>query len=189
MLEIIGSMWDVKFVDAVCIPTNGILKKNGELVMGAGIAKVAKEKFPKLPKILGDYVAQYGNKVFYCGEHNGLSYLSFPTKHHWKDSSDIKLITESCKQLVRMVDKFGQCVEIEDGVQKLKQKWSTIVLPRVGCGLGGLKWSNVSKILKNYLDDKYYVITPPSQVKISPEELLPTVDDINLIRTKLKIGE
>ena len=39
--------------------------------------------------------------------------------------------------------------------------WETVVLPRLGCGLGQLRWDDVKPILERYLDDRFIVLTPP----------------------------
>ena len=53
--------------EAVCITTNGIVKKNGCAVMGAGIAKQANMSFNGLARDLGALLSQYGNRVYDMG--------------------------------------------------------------------------------------------------------------------------
>ena len=55
-------------VDIVCVTTNGIIKSNGELVMGAGCALEFKNRFPKIPKILGDKIKKSGNLPYVAGK-------------------------------------------------------------------------------------------------------------------------
>jgi len=121
-----------------CITTNGILMSTGELVMGAGIALLAKKRFPELPRILGPLVQTGGNHVYILPN---LGLASFPTKHHWKDNSDLKLIEQSCKELI-----------------EVDRDWDYVLLPRVGTGNGKLQWSEVKRILINYLDSERYLI-------------------------------
>ena len=67
MEEIAGNIWD--YYDKghwIVITTNGTVKKNGENVMGAGIAKQASQRFPTLPKWCGDLLVKTGLQVFIC---------------------------------------------------------------------------------------------------------------------------
>ena len=122
-----------------CVTTNGIVKTNGDLVMGSGIAKEAKRWFRELPHILGDVVDSRGNHA-YIIEKYGIA--SFPTKHHWKNNSDPNLIARSCREILH----FGK-------------KWEYILLPRVGCNNGGLGWEQVKPILLTYFqNDKFIVV-------------------------------
>lgn len=155
MKEIKGNIFDITDADAICVTTNGIVKSNGELVMGAGIAKQFAERFPSLPSDLGKAVREYGNVVLSNRAwemtpnnwDNTPSYyvVSFPTKNHWKDPSPMWLIKRSAEQLVIAADRMH---------------WEKIVLPRPGCGLGGLKWEDVKKMIEPILDDRFYIITP-----------------------------
>ena len=52
MKEVKGDIWKSD-CDIIAITTNGVVKKNGELVMGRGIASQAKQRYPDIPKILG----------------------------------------------------------------------------------------------------------------------------------------
>jgi hypothetical protein len=127
-----------------CITTNGIVKSNGDLVMGAGIAKEASRRYMELPHIFGDKVDERGNHV-YIIEKYGIA--SFPTKNHWRDPSDINLIAQSCRELVH----FGK-------------KWEYILLPRPGCGLGGLDWDKqVRPLISHYFKNDKFIIVHPYQ--------------------------
>jgi len=45
MIESTGNIWnglEDPQVDAICVTTNGVLKRNGALVMGAGIALLSR---------------------------------------------------------------------------------------------------------------------------------------------------
>lgn len=131
--------------DAICIPTNGIVKKNGSAVMGAGLAKQAKNKWPGIDVQLGHYLSNLGNMV--CGllkiPDKDCWVISFPTKNHWKDPADLELIKQSCEQLGVLADTF---------------KWEYVFLPPVGCGLGGLSIDVVKPALEELLDDRFYLI-------------------------------
>lgn len=133
--------------EAVCVTTNGIVKQNGYAVMGKGIALQADNLFHVSYK-LGQYLETYGNRAFNLGVVTRDSipfYLfSFPTKHHWKEDSDITLICKSAEQLVEMCNKFNV---------------TKCYLPPVGCGCGNLNWENTVKPwLSQILDDKFIVV-------------------------------
>jgi hypothetical protein len=67
--------------DAVCCTTNKIVKSNGELVMGAGIAKLFKERYPSLPKEWGERIRS-GNHMhgMMLTKQECLYLVAFPTK-------------------------------------------------------------------------------------------------------------
>ena len=68
MKEIKGDIFDyIGIADAICVTTNGIVKKNGELVMGAGIAKAMADKYPDLAKVLGKKVNTTGKNIVFKG--------------------------------------------------------------------------------------------------------------------------
>ena len=135
--------------EAVCITTNGIVKKNGAAVMGAGIAKAAVKRYIGIDIKLGKMLTQYGNEVHYLGQWVSLdtcthSVFSFPTKHHWKDPSDLELIKRSALQLKLACDAY---------------KIEKCYLPRPGCQNGGLDWATVKTAIEPILDDRFIVIT------------------------------
>ena len=147
MIEQTGNLFDY---ESIVIPVNGCLKADGTLVMGAGVALEAAKRFPLLPFMLGCYVKQDGNHVYVnyvCEPEDDPYYLliSFPTKHHWKNPSDLALIERSAKELAKLID--------NDSVNP------PVYLPRVGAGLGKLDWGSIKPILDKYLDDRFIVLT------------------------------
>jgi hypothetical protein len=148
MLETTGSIFDSK-ADALCVPTNGVVKGSGDLVMGKGLAKLFAQRYPGLPRQLGDHVQKAGNvPCLYRPDDKfgvlGKYVISFPTKHHWSQPSDLVLIERSARCIVSLVE-----------VMQL----STIALSRVGCGLGHLDWdTQVKPLLTQILDDRFTVV-------------------------------
>src|SRR5688572_8080942 len=105
MLEITGNIFDIPDADAICVTTNGIVKKNGELVMGAGIALAFKNRWPHVAAYLGDKVKKYGNHCHHVViDVSQTNVVSFPTKHHWHDPSELELIKRSALELVKLAD-------------------------------------------------------------------------------------
>jgi len=49
--------------NAICIPTNGHVTAMGSLIMGAGVARQAADRWPDLPNIMGRKVYNLGNGV------------------------------------------------------------------------------------------------------------------------------
>lgn len=141
MVEVKGNLWTYP-ADIRVITTNGTVKKNGECVMGRGCALEAKKKYPAIPILLGRHIKENGNHVgFIFGSAEGI--YSFPVKHNWYDKADINLIKSSALELVFL----------------LPNKELRVVMPRPGCGNGGLKWEDVKPILEPILDDRFHVIT------------------------------
>lgn len=141
MKVIKGDIWKCHMTGAwIGIPTNGYIKNNGNLVMGKGLALQASERYPELPVKLGTHVNMYGNSV--CMFPN-LRLFTFPTKHNWIDPADINLIENSAQQLA---DHFAEGYNLGADLPM-------IVLPKVGCGNGELKWEEVEPIIRAYLGE------------------------------------
>lgn len=140
MIEVNADIWTYP-ADYRCITTNGIVKKNGELVMGAGIALEAAKRFPELPARLGKNVSIFGNIPYIFHE---WKIISFPTKNHWKDPSSLELIEKSAKEILTFANILGII---------------SISLTRPGCGLGKLDWADVKPVLDKYFDDRFIVCT------------------------------
>lgn len=142
--------------DAVCITTNGCIRRDGHAVMGRGIALTADRRFrdPSRPGfqmslVLADYLKKYGNRVFYMGalldSYTGrtMSVITFPTKRDWRNDSDIELIRTSAHQLPATCEKFG-----------IRRCYLTCP----GCTNGHLDWeSQVRPVIEPYLDDRFII--------------------------------
>lgn len=141
--------------DAICITTNGFVKVDGTAVMGAGIAKQAKELLPGVEKMLGDRIRQSGNHVHVfwelvghydgeAGEEWTQDLVSFPVKHHWREVADLELIIRSCHELMEWAEETSY--------------WKRILLPRPGCGNGRLNWNYVKEAIKGILDERVVIV-------------------------------
>jgi|SRR3989304_7208936 len=128
----------------IVIPTNKCVKKNGEAVMGRGLALQAKQRFPCLPLDLGQAIKDVGAYVYAFMRYR---LIVFPVKNDWRANADLKLIEESCKQLLTVVN---------DDIHHAF--FGPVYIPRVGCGYGQLDWKDVKPILEKYLDDRFIVI-------------------------------
>jgi O-acetyl-ADP-ribose deacetylase (regulator of RNase III) len=67
----------------------------------------------------------------------------FPVKHEWMELADLALIQQSAYELIALADRL---------------EWRRVVLPRPGCGNGGLTWDQVQPLLWD-LDDRFVVVT------------------------------
>lgn len=172
MVEVKADLWKYPCY-WICIPTNGIVKESGEAVMGAGVAKQAVQKVWDAPFSLGDKIKKHGNIVQEIGKFTRDNYVprapencyqldqvvvtlfAFPTKHHYKDPSDLKLVETSCQQLLL---KYNTIVSMNRW-QHPRKYVPIICLPEVGCGLGGLDWEiQVQPICKKYFKSNDFVI-------------------------------
>lgn len=144
MIEVVGNLWSYS-ADVRVITTNGTVKKNGECVMGRGCALEAKQRWPDFPLYLGKQLRACGNVVLDCGRwpNDSARIYTFPVKHRWMETADIELITRSATSLA----------------EQLGQMSGTIVMPRPGCGNGGLLWKDVKPVISLLLDDRFHVIT------------------------------
>lgn len=144
MLEITGNMWDLPSTYALCVLTNGVVTPFGENVMGAGVAKEARERWPDFPKMVGHSILVGGNHVhaYVLGTRE---IFTFPTKNRWTEKSTVDLVRRSTFELVDACNEFLIT--------------SYVALPRPGCGYGGLLWEDVEPVIKDILDDRFHVIT------------------------------
>lgn len=146
-----GDLWAyLDRVDAICITTNGVVKRDGTAVMGAGIAAEARRRFPHLPRALGAHLECAGNVPVVLGTQVGSldppTIISFPTKHDWRTDSSIELIMHSALRLVDIANVHG---------------YAQVALPAPGCGNGGLVWSVVRPVIAPILDDRFVVVLSP----------------------------
>jgi len=127
-----------------CVTTNGVVKDNGECVMGAGVAKAIKGKYPEVPRILGQHIKMWGN-IVWADHPNKLIY--FPVKHKWWQMADLKLIESSTKQLFAIIEAHPNWFANQP-----------IFLPRPGCGNGKLSWDDVKQVIEPLLHEQVVII-------------------------------
>lgn len=139
MRELVGDLWDFLGQAPVCITTSALVSRSGQASMPRGCARQARERFPELPQILGGLIRQHGNHVHELGR--GL--LSFPVEQTPFEVPGLGLIECSCQELLALTE---------------QRSWPQVVVPRPGCGGGGLAWSEVRPILQRYFDDRFWVI-------------------------------
>ena len=103
-------------------------------IMGRGVALQIKKKFPKNFKAYRtacerDEVRLGKMFVFETDKFTNPKYIiNFPTKKHWRNKSRIEDIEIGLKALVDIVRRY---------------KIGSIAIPALGCGNGGLDWSEV----------------------------------------------
>lgn len=145
--ELIGNLWDFHRAESNCfivIPTNGVLKANGDAVMGAGLAKQAAQQFPTLPKLLGQAIRDTGNAVYFWTDKR---LFTLPTKHHWNAPSELTLIQHGVERLALAMEEFPD---------------SRVYCPLLGCGLGQLDWPTVRAAITPYVTDRMLFVSPSS---------------------------
>lgn len=96
----IGNIFDdMDNLDYVGITTNSTLNKKGELVMGAGNAKQAKEICPDLPAIFGNIIRIQEKELGYYGIIRHEKFFTVQTKRNWRDKSIVKDVEETIQHL------------------------------------------------------------------------------------------
>lgn len=135
--------------DALCCTTNTMVKKDGTLVMGAGIARIFADEWDWLPKEWGQVINQRDDSrkedIIITPLSMSMYLVAFPTKRHWKEDSQLDLIEASLKSLVLAANFMN---------------WRHVLLPRPGCLNGGLSWEKqVQPLCTKYLDDRFTVIS------------------------------
>lgn len=107
-------------------------------VMGAGIAKSFKKRYPLMYK---EYRSKCEEKKIKIGRlflFKSLDRLiiNFPTKIHWRNNSKLEWIELGLDYFV-----------------KNYHKWNikSVAFPQLGCGHGELNWKDVKPIMEKYL--------------------------------------
>jgi O-acetyl-ADP-ribose deacetylase (regulator of RNase III)/uncharacterized protein YwgA len=104
-------------------------------VMGKGVAEQFKRRFPAM---FEDYKSRTDRKAVRLGEPylyrdpSGARIVNFPTKDHWRSPSRLSDIERGLDYLAAHASKWGI---------------TSIALPPLGCGNGGLEWSEVGPLI------------------------------------------
>lgn len=130
-----GNIWETSD-KVICVLTCSSLKKDGTLVMGAGIALEAAKRYPILPTVWGKGKDLSSISLYTIG---GLTLVRFPTKFNWMELSCFSLIQNSATDLANH--------------EKLKDE--QISLPCPGIGYGGRTKTEVLRILDPILDERF----------------------------------
>lgn len=107
-------------------------------IMGAGLAKQFKTKYPNMYKHYKDSC----NKGYLsigklcCFKEKNKIIINFPTKIHWKNSSQLSFIDKGLDALILAIYKYDI---------------KSISIPMLGCGLGQLKKEDVHSLIINKL--------------------------------------
>lgn len=135
-----GDMWTAYGdADLFLITTNSTLKKNGSLVMGRGIARQARDRFPGLDVTLGREIARH------CGNHGEYGLLvsprwpvaklgAFQVKTHYARPASLSLIRRSVATLLAWCERHPH---------------AAVRLNFPGIGNGGLARAQVLPLLKS----------------------------------------
>ncbi len=141
-----GDMWSAleNNVDHFIITTNAMVKRNGALVMGAGIAKQVRDRYPGIDVDCGRAVEKYRDHLntYGClinvvpGERSSLGL--FQVKHHWAEQADLELIENSTTHLYHHA-------QLNQGM--------TFALNFPGIGNGKLSYDQVKPIIDTLPDN------------------------------------
>lgn len=137
--EICGDMWAFHGQAILAITTGGLVSRDGRCAMPRGCARQANQRFADLDWQLGQKIITGGNHVYALEP--GL--VSFPVEHSPYEFPSLTLIDRSCRELVALADQHG---------------WQNIIVPRPGCGSGGLSWHDVQPIVATYFDQRFSII-------------------------------
>lgn len=113
-------------------------------VMGKGIALMFKEAFPENFRAYDEAAKRKEVQIgrMFVTENRTLDgpkwLINFPTKKHWRQPSRLEWIVDGLKDLRRVVQ--------EKGIR-------SVALPPLGCGNGGLDWSDVRPEIERALGE------------------------------------
>ena len=114
---------------------------NCEGVMGKGLAKVFKERWPSMYKEYQNACAsgdlRIGKPILWKGPDKWV--VNFPTKESWHHPSKIEYIEQGLWALASNLKEWGI---------------ASLALPALGCGLGGLEWAEVKKRIMSLLGNE-----------------------------------
>jgi len=160
-----ANVFNESHLDAICITTNGFIKRGNRATVGRGIAKTCNELCEGFDLKLGSYILTNGHCVDVIMKYKGFDIISFPTKPSTftpesKDDilpqyghfigrsslpgfmakSDMKLIEKSLKELVELTN---------------QKEYNNVGLPIPGIGCGELNKEDVIVLCRKYLDDRF----------------------------------
>jgi O-acetyl-ADP-ribose deacetylase (regulator of RNase III) len=113
---------------------------NTEGVMGKGIAKLFKERYPEMfreyQRLCDGGELRTGTLMLWRGPDRWV--LNFPTKTNWRLPSTLAYVQAGLEKLVASYEALGI---------------TSISFPPLGCGNGNLDWEEVKPLMESYLKD------------------------------------
>lgn len=149
-------------------PTQAIVNTvNCVGVMGKGVALEFKRRWPAnfkaYKRLCADKALSPGEMFIFDNDgflnsekHRFL--INFPTKQHWRSQSKIEYIREGLVDFVEQVRRLGI---------------KSVAMPPLGCGNGGLEWSDVRPFIEDAvseLPEVHFVIFGPADQAAHPEQ-------------------
>ena len=137
-------------------------------IMGKGIAKEFKSRFPEMYPRYRKYCDRkqlvVGKLFLYRTPNKWV--LNFPTKKHWRHPSKMEWIESG---LEKFVDTYT-----DQGV-------TSVSFPQLGCGNGGLNWNDVRPVMEAHLSK----LPIPTFVHIAPRSagFVPEHEEANALLT------
>jgi O-acetyl-ADP-ribose deacetylase (regulator of RNase III) len=133
--EVCGDILDAD-TEAIVNPVNTVG------VMGTGLALQFKRKYPKMFREYLSACRRGELKVGRVLVHSVRGYprlvVNFPTKRDWRDPSQLEWIEWGLADLQALIGELTI---------------RSIAIPPLGCGHGGLGWSDVRKLIEQRLGD------------------------------------
>ena len=142
-------------------------------VMGKGLALQFKNKFPQIYETYYRDCGKGALKAGFCyfyHHYNGIVIACLTTKDDWRDMSKLEWVKGGIRQLRALM---------EDG------HFSSVAIPQVGCGLGGLDWNRVRPMIIEelkgckfdvWLDGEVFERNRDGINMMGTEKLMPTID-------------
>src|SRR6266700_2574191 len=104
-------------------------------IMGKGVAQEFKKRYPAMFEHYAERCARkqvrLGEPYLYC-DRSGVLIINFPTKDHWRSPSRLQDIERGLDYFVGHIAEWGI---------------TTVALPPLGCGNGGLEWAEVGPLI------------------------------------------
>ncbi len=125
-------------------------------VMGKGIALMFKEAFPENFRAYANACKRDEVQIgrMFVTDRGGLLIprwiINFPTKQHWRQKARMESVNEGLCDLRRVI---------------AENKIRSVAVPPLGCGDGGLRWSQVRAVIEealSALEDVEVVVYAPA---------------------------
>jgi O-acetyl-ADP-ribose deacetylase (regulator of RNase III)/uncharacterized protein YwgA len=150
---------------------------NCEGFMGKGIAYQFKKKFPENEKFYKKKCQKGEMKIgeILIFKENGKFIANFPTKNKWREKSEYSFIEKGLDDLQKKI---------------ISNKIDSVAIPPLGCGNGGLSWSDVKMIIQEKLDgiNSEIIVYEPSNSYSNKNISIPKITASHILLMRLKAG-